>query len=196
MLVDPAGTGVTENTFGCAYFLTQRVGMSRFLSAPENPRNQIGLDGKEMPMAIFKHRNRAALSAASLTLGILPLAFASPAFASNSASLTVGPVPLLQAPVTACVDSTCASLPELTSVSLTTTVTVDGSLSPVVLTPTACPSGLGVAVRVTTTQTMSVTLNGLVSGTTTSGPVSVPVGPKTVTITAGTPGVLVSACTS
>ncbi|MGW0879486.1 hypothetical protein [Streptomyces sp. NPDC002671] len=150
-------------------------------------------------MAISRLRNRIALGVTGIAFGVIPLISASPAFAvPTSTSLTVGPVALPQVPVSACVDTTCVSTPTLASVTLTATATVDGSITPVVLTREDCPNGgLGAAVRVTTTQTVSVTLSAAVSGTTASGgPYSTSVGPKTETITAGAPGALISACTS
>ncbi|WP_225839632.1 hypothetical protein [Streptomyces sp. NK08204] len=149
-------------------------------------------------MAISGLRNRVVLGVTGIAFGVIPLISASPAFATPiSTSLTVGPAVLPQVPVSACIDTTCVATPTLTSVQLTATATVDGSITPVVLTPEVCPNGgLGVAVRVTTTQTLSVTLSADVSGTTPSGsPVDISVGPKTETITAGTPGALISACT-
>ncbi|MFI6849445.1 hypothetical protein OG535_39205 [Kitasatospora sp. NBC_00085] len=150
-------------------------------------------------MALSRLGHRAVMAAASLALGVLPLAaWPAPAVAgSHSVSLAIGPVPVPHVSVSACVDATCVSTPALTSVKLVATATVTGGPLPaVVLTPATCPNGgQGVAVQVTSLQPVTVTVSGTVSGTTTSGPVSIPVGPVTETILPGTPGVLVSACT-
>lgn len=151
-------------------------------------------------MTLSRLANRVALAATSLTLAALPLAAPTAAFAaSHSVSLSVGPVPVPQVPVTACVDTACVTTPPLTSVSLTATATVNhGPLPLVLLLPTLCPNGgTGVAVSVTSLQPITLTLSGSVSGTTTGGgSVSYPLGPVTETLVPGTPGVLVSACTT
>ena len=148
-------------------------------------------------MTLTRLGNRAVLTAASLALCALSLALPTPAIAdSNSVSLTLGPIP--QVPISACVDTTCVSTPALTSATLTATATITGDSLPLaLLTSASCPtSTLGIAVRVSSLKPVTVTVSGSVSGTTTNGPVTIPVGPITETIVPGTPGVLVSACTT
>ncbi len=150
-------------------------------------------------MTLSRLGNRAVLTVASLALGALPLALPTPAFAdTHSVSLTLGPVPLPQVPISACVDTTCVSTPALTSATLTATASVTGGPLPLVLlTPASCPTGsLGIGVQVSSLKPVTVTVGGSVSGTTTNGPVTIPLGPVTETIVPGTPGVLVSACTT
>ncbi|WP_354637070.1 hypothetical protein [Kitasatospora camelliae] len=151
-------------------------------------------------MVLSRLGSRAVMAAASLALGVLPLAMGpAPAVAaSRSVSLAVGPVPVPNVSVSACIDAECVSTPVLTSVRLSVTATVtNGPLPAVVLSTAACPNGgLGVAIRATSNQAVTVSLRGTVSGTTTSGSVSIPLGPVTETILPGTPGVLVSACTA
>ncbi|MEU9047586.1 MULTISPECIES: hypothetical protein [unclassified Kitasatospora] len=150
-------------------------------------------------MTLSRLANRVAVTTASLALAAIPLTAATPAFAdSHSVSVSVGPVSLPQVPVTACVDSSCVTTPPLTSASLTATATVThGPLPMVLLLPTVCPNGgTGLALQVTSLVPVTVTVSGSISGTTTSGtPVSVPLGPVTQTLTPGTPGLVVSACT-
>ncbi|WP_035839098.1 hypothetical protein [Kitasatospora azatica] len=149
-------------------------------------------------MTFSRLGGRAALQAAALTLGVLPLVLATPAFAdSHSVSLAVGPLPVPHVPVTACIDTTCVTTPPLTSVTLAATATVtSGPLPVVLLLPASCPNGgSGVEISVSSLQPVTVTVSGSLSGTTTSGPISIPLGPVTQTVGPGTPGLLVSACT-
>ncbi|MCW7944427.1 hypothetical protein AAW14_20990 [Streptomyces hygroscopicus] len=138
-----------------------------------------------------------AMITAAVALGALPFAAPAPAFAaSHSVGLTVGPVPIPQVPLSACIDTTCVSTPPLNSVKLTTTATVNGLALPV-LTAASCPNGgQGAAIRVSSLTPTTVTISGSVTGTSSSGPVNIPLGPVTERITPGTPGVLVSACTT
>jgi len=127
-----------------------------------------------------------------------PLAWASPALAEpHTVTVTVGPVSAPGVPVSACVDSTCASTPAVTELALTASVTADAAASSVLLEPVACPTGSdGAAVRVSTSTTVTVRVSATLSGTGPEGPVLVTVGPKTHTLSASTPGVVVSSCTA
>ncbi|WP_055495668.1 hypothetical protein [Streptomyces sp. TP-A0356] len=138
-----------------------------------------------------------AMTTAAVALGALPFTAPTPAFAaSHSVSLTVGPVPVPHVPLSACIDTTCVSTPPLNSVTLSTTATVNGPALPI-LTPAPCPNGgRGAAIRISSLTPTTVTISGSVSGTSSSGQVNIPLGPVTETITPGTPGVLVSACTT
>lgn len=139
-------------------------------------------------------------SAAAVAFGTAPLllALATPAAAApHTATLTVGPVSLPSVlPVKGCVDDDCVTTPALTDVTLTVNATTDTSGDPVVLTSVPCPTGAGAAITVTTTVTAKVTIAAQVTGNGPTGPVNIPLGPKTQTITAGTPGLTVSSCTS
>ncbi len=148
-------------------------------------------------MSLSRLGKRMAMTTAAVALGALPLAAPTPAFAaSHSVSLTVGPVPVPQVPLSACIDTTCVSTPSLNSVTLTTTATVDGLALPILI-PVPCPNGgQGVAISVSSLKPTTVTVSGSVSGTSSSGPVNIPLGPVTERITPGTPGILVSACTT
>jgi hypothetical protein len=142
----------------------------------------------------MKRYARMLAVATAVVLTPMIFAVATPAFAdSHTVTLSVGPVSLPGLPVSACIDGTCVSTPVLTSVGVSVTATTDTSVAPT-LAAVSCPNGgLGVAVVVTTATSVSVTISALVTGTSPDGPVSVPVGPETVTVS--TPGVIVSACT-
>lgn len=148
-------------------------------------------------MSLSRLGKRVVMTTAAVALGALPFAAPAPAFAdSHSVTLTVGPVPVPNVPLSACIDTTCVSTPPLKTVKLTTTVTVNGGALPT-LTPASCPNGgLGAAIRISSLTPSTVTISGSVSGTSSSGPVNIPLGPVTGQVGPGTPGVLVSACTT
>ncbi len=137
---------------------------------------------------------RKTVAAAAAALGLAALTTAAPAHAdTHTVTLSVGPVSLPLSPVAACLDGTCVTSPALTSVSLSVAATTDTSVTPSLAT-VPCPNGaLGAAVKVTTATTATVTLSADVTGTSPNGPVDIPLGPKTITVS--TPGVIVSACT-
>lgn len=130
------------------------------------------------------------LAVTGLIAGASALVFSTAASAAT-VSLSVGPVLLASpAPVSACINSTCASTPSNVE-SFSLTVSVDDTLGVPVLTPGTCPAGeVGVVINVATGG--SVTISGALSGTADGMPFSEPLGPVTV---AG-PSATVSACVS
>lgn len=139
---------------------------------------------------------RFAPALAAAAVGAASLASAASASAATI-STTVGPIPVPSVPVSVCVNSTCVTTPAATSITLAATVSETGSLAPV-LVPGTCPPGkIGIAFTVNTLATATVSIEGSLSGTATNGQsFSVPIGPYSQTISTGTPGIAVSACTT
>jgi hypothetical protein len=138
---------------------------------------------------------RGAKLFGAVALGVLPLAFASPAFAdTHTATLSVGPVVLPGLPAQVCIDATCTPSTALLNVGLTAQATTDVTVAPVTLTATSCPVGqLGAAIKVTSATTVSATVTATATGLGLDGQLhTVVVGPETVSV--GPVGVTVSAC--
>ena len=139
---------------------------------------------------------RLAPAVAAAALGGLSLVAASPASAAT-VSVGLGPIPVPSVPVSVCVNSTCVSTPAATSVALSAAVSVSGVTVPLIESG-SCPAGsVGVAFTVNTLLAATVTISGSLSGTAVNGqPFSIPLGPVSQTLSTGTPGIAVSACTT
>ncbi|HYX44196.1 MAG TPA: hypothetical protein VE760_04070 [Acidimicrobiales bacterium] len=137
---------------------------------------------------------RATLLAAACSL--LSLAVIGPASAvgtSKTVSATVGPVSVPAVPVQICVDTTCASGPAATTVTLTASAQAALDVNPTVvppsITPGTCPAGTG-AVLAVNTGSVGATIQGLVkltvNGTTQTIPIAQTIATpnKTVTVSA------------
>ena len=134
-----------------------------------------------------------------LVMGSLAIAFVvGMATATGAAPISlnavVGPLPVPSVPVTVCVSPGpgCVATPSATSVTLSTSVTVDGLGLPMI-TAGLCPAGeLGAAFNIASGAT-NVTIGGTAAFTVTSlpSPLVIPIGP--VTIGPGANGT-VSAC--
>ena len=112
-----------------------------------------------------------------------------------SLNAVVGPLPVPSGPVTVCVSPGpgCVTTPSATSVTLSTSVTVDGGLGLPMITAGLCPAGeLGSAFNIASGATKA-TIGGTAAFTVTSlpSPLVIPIGP--VTIGPGANGT-VSAC--
>ncbi len=138
------------------------------------------------------HNSLKGMMSGMLAGAGLMLAAAGPAQA-DTVSASAGPILLPNVPVSVCINSNCTKTPDLGSVSIGVSVTVDNIFGVLpVIAPSACPYGqTGLALSVTANTrntTVSVTVNGTVGALA----FSKPVGPvvvdarRTVTISACT----------
>lgn len=139
-------------------------------------------------------RRAAAVAGAVLLVGVAASSASAVLGTQKSLSLTVGPASVPQVPLEVCLDDDCLSTPPVNDVTLHTKVS-GGATGLVLLTPSVCPSGVGVAASLTAVLGTEVTVEATVRGTGPGGPVEAGIGPESVTLQPGRT-VTVSACVS
>jgi hypothetical protein len=136
---------------------------------------------------------KSLLIGAALFLALV--AFAGTASAAIPIKLNLGPIPVPSVPLQVCVGSTCTTVenPKTVSLSIAAEVAKPGlAVVPPTVLPALCPAGkLGLAATVTP-GSLGVTVTGSVKvGVNGSGPVTVPVN---LNLTPGSPPATISAC--
>jgi hypothetical protein len=109
-------------------------------------------------------RRAAAVAGAVLLVGVAASSASAALGTQKSLSLPVGPASVPQAPLEVCLDDDCLSTPPVNDVTLHTKVS-GGATGVVLLTPSVCPSGVGVAASLTGPAATALSLRAPASST-------------------------------